>query len=400
MGFITSASTTTLTASLTPIGRQRLASTNNSLIATFALGDSDANYNIPLTLSSGQVPTEAGGIGTNASISNSTAANASIKSFLILNSSGSLRKSVESQSINITSNVISNGITTISGTNLTQNIVNRNDSTNSLVNLFYSFGLPLSSTDDNIYTGVTFANGGYSDTALSGLTNTTSKILVIGLNNTTYGESLDGKTIKISLPTSETTYTIYSTFQNNGTSLKIEDANTSETSPTTTYLGPNIALLFSDNISKPNSNSSLSWSTGFGTTKPFSINAKQLYNLQTNSNTSTTADTIVGVAYLDKGFVVITHPQILSAYTVSASTRTSITFDSVSTSISQTITCIAGRGEFGASTNKTFTGVDTPRISELGLFDNLGNLIAVAKTDRHVTKNINEFYAFSVKINL
>jgi hypothetical protein len=109
---------------------------------------------------------------------------------------------------------------------------------------------------------------------------------------------------------------------------------------------------------------------------------------------------MVGVAYLDKGFLVITHPTIVNNFTSSMSTDTTITFDSVSTAVYQNITCIAGRGEFGGSTNPTFTGSDTVRISEIGLYDNLGNLIAMGKTDRHVTKNINEFKAFNVKITL
>ena len=97
MGFNTTANTITLTAKLTPIGRQRLVSTNNALISSFSLGDSDANYNVPLTLTTGQIPAEAGEIGSNASVSNSTTLNANIKSRLIVNN-GSLTKPVENQS--------------------------------------------------------------------------------------------------------------------------------------------------------------------------------------------------------------------------------------------------------------------------------------------------------------
>ena len=56
MGF----NTTTLNAKLTPYGRKQLISTNNSLITSLALGDSDANYNTPALLGIGQVPAEAG----------------------------------------------------------------------------------------------------------------------------------------------------------------------------------------------------------------------------------------------------------------------------------------------------------------------------------------------------
>jgi hypothetical protein len=72
----------------------------------------------------------------------------------------------------------------------------------------------------------------------------------------------------------------------------------------------------------------------------------------------------------------------------------------VSTNVFQNITCIADRGEFGSSTNPSFSSSDTPRISEVGLFDSLGNIIAVGKTDRHVPKNVNEFLALSIKISL
>jgi len=400
MGFISTATTTTLIAKLTPYGRQKLVSTNNALISTFALGDSDANYNVTLPLTTGQVPAEAGDIGVNSTTSNSTAELVVIKNPLILNPSGALRKSVETQSINVTVEQIENGVTTLTGTTLTKNTINRNNyTTDSLVNLFYSFGLSLSSIEDSNYTGVTFNLGGYSDTALSGLAQT--NIVTIAINNANYGECIDGKTIQVVLPTSAGTYTMYSTFQNGTSSVNVQDANIRETSTVTSFLGPNIALLFSDSILTPNGGSaSLSWATGYNTSKPFSINGKQLYNLQTNTNLGLSADTPVGIAYLDKGIIVITHPSIVSNYDATVASATSVTFNSVSTAVYQNVTCIANRGEFGGSTNSTFTGTDSPRISELGLYDNTGNLIAVAKTDRHLVKNVNEFLALNVKISL
>jgi len=400
MGFISSANTISLNAKLTPIGRAKLVSTNSSLIATFSLGDSDANYYSSLTLTTGQVPAEAGQIGVNSSFSNSTAQNVNIKNPIIVNSSGSLRKPVGTQSTNVSTDYISNGFSTISGSNISQVVVDRNNfNTDSLVNLFYSFGLPLNSTDDLKFTATTYTNGGYSDTSLSALSQT--KILILSINNASYGECIDGKTIYLKLTTSAGTYNIYSTYQNDGTSLKTQDANIRDKSVVTNFLGDNIALLFSDNILTPNGGDpTLSWSTGYGTDKPFSLNGKQLYNLQTNSNLGTTADTVVGVVYLEKGFIVITNQQIVNNYDAVSTTASTLSFNSVSSSVYQTITCIADRGEFGISTNPTFSSSDNVRISELGLYDSIGNLIAVGKTDRQITKNINEFLALSVKINL
>ncbi len=64
MGFNTSSTTINLTAKLTPLGRQKLISTNNALITSFSLGDSDANYSVTEPLTSGFVPS----IGGNAEI--------------------------------------------------------------------------------------------------------------------------------------------------------------------------------------------------------------------------------------------------------------------------------------------------------------------------------------------
>ena len=400
MGFNSTANTTTLTAKLTPLGRQRLVSTNNGLITTFSLGDSDANYYAALPLTTGEVPSAGGDIGPNSTNSNSTAQNTQLRSTLIVNPSGASRKAVETQSSTISTESVNIGVTTISGSNITQVSIDRNDSnTDSYVNLFYSFGLPLTSTDDTKFTGTTFGNGGYSDTALSGLAQT--EILVFALNNANYGDVLDGKTIRFTLPTSAGTYTMYSTFQSKGSQNSVEDGNIRDTSPTANNFGSNVAMLFSDTIMKPNGgDATLSWATGYNTVKPFSINNKRLFNLQTNSNLALTADTAVGIAYLDKGILVITNPTILAAYDAVTATGASVTFNSVSTNVFQNITCIANRGEFGGSTNITFSSSDTPRISEIGLFDSFGNLIALGKTDRHITKNVNEIKVFNVKISL
>lgn len=404
MGFNNTTTSVNLVAKLTPLGRQRLVSTNNALITSFSLGDSDANYYASLPLNSGEVPSLCGNVGPVNVSGNSVTTNVNLRSFLVVNANGITKKSVEPQSINIITETISNGQTTTTNSDLTKIIIDRNNlSTDSYVNLFYSFGLPLNTTNDYTYTGITYANGGYSDTAYSGLAQ--SKILVIGIDNSKYGEMIDGKTVKIELPTTGGTYNIYSTFQNKNDLLTNEDVHNNDTSPNATQINNNIAFLFSDDILKPNGgNSSLSWATGYDTYKPFSLNNKQLFNFQTNSNLALTADTIVGIAYLDKGIVVITDPTIVNNFgdvtTTGITTGTTVSFNSISTAIYQNITCIASRGEFGSSTNTTIGALDNPRISEVGLYDNLNNLIAIAKTDRHIVKNINEFLALGIKIEI
>ena len=107
---------------------------------------------------------------------------------------------------------------------------------------------------------------------------------------------------------------------------------------------------------------------------------------------------------MDKGIIVLTNPTIVTDYyevlPTGPATGTTITFNSVSTNVFQNITCIADRGEFGSTTNRTFSDGDTPRFTEVGLYDNMGGLIAIAKTDRQVSKNINEFLALGIKISI
>jgi hypothetical protein len=108
---------------------------------------------------------------------------------------------------------------------------------------------------------------------------------------------------------------------------------------------------------------------------------------------------MVGVAYLDKGFLVITNPTIINNLDATSSGAV-VTLNSVSSTVAQNVTCIANRGEFGSSTNSTWRAGDTPRISEIGLYDNDGDLIAIAKLDRQLEKNINQFVALGITLAL
>jgi len=200
------------------------------------------------------------------------------------------------------------------------------------------------------------------------------------------------------LATTSGTFQIYSTFQNKGANLRVEDANIRDTSTLTDKFGSNIALLFSDSIQRPNNNPTLSWATGFGSYKPFSLGKKELYNFQSNPNTGAVVDIPVGIAYLDKGFAVITEPSMVSAFT--SSTSTTVTANSVSTKVYRNVTCIASRGEFFSSNNSSFGGGDVPRVTEIGLYDKEGRLVALGTTDRQVEKQINSPLYFSMQIIL
>jgi len=175
--------------------------------------------------------------------------------------------------------------------------------------------------------------------------------LIMEIPPKTYGEIIDGKSIKILMPywTGATpastikqylgiypTYTVapqiielYGTYNKSGLNVYDLDAVLSEKDLTMKDLGAkadlstalsnyesNVVLLFSDMFGKPSENPTGSWNDGHADVidgiKAFnpSSRSKNLYN---NTN-----DRCVGVAFLDKGFVVITHPKIVDSFYVNA----------------------------------------------------------------------------------
>ena len=399
MGFLDNTTNYELIAKLTPQGRAKLITSTNSLIKSFSLGDSDAYYTASSGLTGGQVPAVSGNY-NGEDISNG-GYNYILRSTLNYNSNTD-KKPVDVSSISVSTSFEHIGYNTIyySGGVITQNTINLADTeTDTLTNLYYSFGLPTSSQNFSVFTGLTVSQGGLSDTALSGIAQT--NILVIGIDVEEYSEVIDGKSIMVQIETSASTYTIYGTYENKGSELSNEDSAVVDRSLNIGRFGPNRTMLFSDDIQKPNNDSGKSWATGYAQNKPFSTKGKELYNIVTNVNTSKVVDKPVGIAYLDKGFIVITEPTIVDSYNTSFSgaTGTSITFDTVRNKVSQSITCIANRGEFGVSNNPTWRAGDVPRVTEVGLFDASNTLIAIGKLNKTYEKPANDFVAFNITIN-
>lgn len=399
MGFLTG-TTIELKAKLTPTGRRKLVSNDNTLIKNFALGDSDAYYGSYSGLTIGQVPSMGGD--NNGLDINNGGVGYSLRSLLVASPSSTL-KSVDPASITISTSFSNLGYKSLdySGGSITQNIVDLADvNSDTLTNLFHSFDLPITTTDFDLFTGKTLNVGGLQDTAYSGLAQT--KILVIGIDDNEYSELIDGKSLRLDLETTASTFSVYSTYERNTRATSLLDSDIRETSANISIFGPNRALLFSDGVVRPNGgDATKSWGTGYATNKPFSINGKERYNFTTNDNLSLTADTPVGIAYLDKGFLVITEPTIVNDFVIGdpTSTGTTINYDHARTVVSQSITCLAKRGEFGVSTNKTWNNGDIPRITELGLYDNSNDLIAIAKLNGTYYKPFDDMVAFNVKID-
>lgn len=401
MGFLTNtAPIVTLTAKLTPFGRQQLLLNSNSIITKFSIGDGDANYHSDLSLANGRVPDLAGEIGANATFSNGVYLNVKITHPITVDSSGVSKKAIQAGSNAVVITPFLNGINSVSGASITQFITNRTlTTTDPNCNLFHSFGLPITDSDKALYTTFNHSQNGFLDTAIRTLNQ--DKILVMAIDACMYGEILDGKVVKIELATTSgatvPNYTIYSTFQKSLIPLATVDTQVRENQYLANSEVPNVAYLFSDQVQKPNNNATKSWATGFGLTKPFSLNGKELFNPIAVAP-STNMGTAVGVVYLDKGIVVITHPDIVNNYDTSSASTTTITYNSISNEVAQNITCIVERNEFSVSTNHTHGVGDLIRVTEIALYDNSNNVIAFAKSNEPIVIGASQYMAIGVRI--
>jgi hypothetical protein len=342
--------------------------------------------------------------------------------------------------------------------------------------------------------------------------------MIFEIPNNKYGEIIDGKTVKLELPyyagtlsgtadpkrlgimtgwTGPTTIELYGTYNasgiNNNLDKKLSEPDLSvstlgvrpdlATVGSTTYES-NVVLLFTDAVQTPYANFN-NWGDAYSEvingTKVFSPTAqeKPTYNYKN--------DVCVGVAYLDKGFIVITHPLLVDSYfhnifdgyiytsgvganmvknydVTADSSNTPVTADSrgdvrttdsndtyelivtkdgtdvlwdstqfiytgatdymlsynsYNTEKSLNIVCLASSDEFFKSTNDTakdLMGIDQMEdyasfkstdgnlypviITQLGIHDADGNLLAICKPTQPIKKYWYDVVSFNIKIRL
>lgn len=341
--------------------------------------------------------------------------------------------------------------------------------------------------------------GTYYGTAYAGLCPQVNgaaynKILVIEIPHSNYGEIIDGKSIRVNIPTSDggDYYTLFSAYQENsdlfnttgldsflsengflatnfgvGLPTELTTTTTTATTAVSTYSNyqSNVALLFSDNIKRPGGNLEKSWSTGWD--EMINDPNRKVYNSSASVQKERFKlydDTCVGIAYLDKGFIVITNPTIIDNfvnniyddgaifYGDDAYTGTNIdaklitnyendgvtidtentqflltgTFDnfnvayrSYNTEKSLNVVCLASTNEFFKTTNSTAKSLvgkaenidyadlknDTNNlypviITEIGLHDADGNLLAICKPTAPIKKYWYDVVSFNIRIRL
>jgi hypothetical protein len=330
--------------------------------------------------------------------------------------------------------------------------------------------------------------------------------LILEIPQSFYGEVIDGKTLGLTLPyfpvtvgmnndgiytysTTPSTIGIYGTYNKNGTKL---DSNFSDKDLTLATIGArpdldvdlnqyesNVVLLFANEVKKPNGDSSKDWATGHVEV----IEGVKVFDANSSPKKSTydhKTDVCVGAAFLDKGFIVITHPQIVdslftqaflgtitsvggfktydfqspaigftkggcttipskmittqtesglvewdntqflfSGGVLNTASGTKLSYLSYNTEKSLNVVCLASADEFYRSTNPTakelldldesvdfanFKSEDANlypiMITQVGIHDAQGNLLAVCKPTQPVKKYWFDVATFNVKIRL
>jgi hypothetical protein len=353
------------------------------------------------------------------------------------------------------------GVNTLNASDLKFTLAERIDYTERPYgNLFSSLNLPIIPNDIVKYTATTSV-GIFTNTAFSGFNQ--DKIIIVEIPKSEYGELIDGKSIYLKLPITsggtDITIDCYSTFFYNGglafdTRLSdpiIQSGEYGSIRPNSVngYIS-NVSYIFSDSISTPKRASGLTWNGVWSNTNKFNVttngttgqNGKELATYRSTqrfgSSVTGKTDTPIGIAYLDKGFFVITHPDIVNNFPYTAATSSgydgiiagqstsgitdgkftqiyfsditsaSTSFNSIITEYIQNITANALPNEFYESNNPTFAVAypegnednDPVYITEIGLYNEYGELIAIGKTSEPIPKTKDNYALFNIQLKV
>ena len=305
------------------------------------------------------------------------------------------------------------------------------------------------------------------------------QIIIVPIPTEFYSEFIDGRTITMTVPVNGSStpnllsgVTLISSTYTAVKPLKSESS---------ILLGDNIVFLFSDDINKPYTgktrseiddvidNSTVSsWDpTGEYKDRPGAtsyVEIKDKYNTDQrpisgvsyavsvangypDNRDGYNYDIPCGFAVLDKGFIIITHPQIVNSFpwtsgftsdnqayvddfNISSKTNIHFTgssiadvsaegailsFQDIDTSFKMTAVCLALPREFYISNNITwdkdkaisqingqegFVNYDSIFISEIGLYNAIGELIAVAKLSEPIEKTYVNAITFEINLEM
>lgn len=280
--------------------------------------------------------------------------------------------------------------------------------------------------------------------------------LIASIHPSHYNEMIDGRSVVVNVPNSSSSIVCVSSTYN--TLAKSED---------NVLLGKNIAFLFSDSINLPYTGTTdggaltraavTSWSASSYLDRPAAVSYQNLQTTDintdqrswssvkvgvqvpqtypTNTNQGYNYDIPVGFVALDKGFIVITHPNLVTGVTwtngqiltggnwatnsgglttnVAFSANSNASFYDIDVEYKTTIVTTALPGEFYFSSNPTWdyeanlneyqlgsNNFTTTYVTEIGLYNRNNELIAIAKLDRPKEKGYINVMTFSLQIDV
>lgn len=283
--------------------------------------------------------------------------------------------------------------------------VNRDTLTNAKTHIYRTFNLPLTETERERF------DAKYNNTALQYLNS--DELLYIPIPTQYYREQIDGDSIEVRFPSGGTDVVIYGRyFQNGNIAVPLSQLH-SESNGFASEFGSefteadqftsNVVFLFSDNIAPPISGAT--WADS-GQYAVYSDD-REIPKCDAVTEGSF-VDKCVGIAYLDKGFIALTHPDIVTAFDFSSAKNVSdgtpygggqdfqdiyldnstLKFRSFANSYLQSLNYIIQQNEFNRSSNPTFDGGvnNSLYITEFGAYNSNQELLAVIKFDTPIEK--------------
>jgi len=389
-----------------------------------------------------------------------------------VNNSISLRKEVASS-------------VSLSNSDISYTLADRTDVDSKLGNYFTAFSMPHKASNQVFYSGGSVMSAARAHPELFQLN--VNKIVVIPISENEYNEYIDGRSITLKVPQWGNTYkTVISSFYSDEQrTLKKAD------SPLPQYFGPkNVSFLFSNDVNTPYTGKTnagaithnlASWDpTTDYRDRPSAVAYSELETVDLNTDTRawTTAkkavsvnqsypksllavndvtsgynyDIPVGFVCLDKGYIILTHPEIIEnipwtsgstsyiggygsanagenviigsnagassgttniVFTGAGITST-LSFVDMSVRYMTSVLCIAMPKTFFISKNPTWPlqrnlieaspngnqNFDSIFVTQVGLYNAMEELIAVAKLDRPVEKTYDNIITFNLEIDV
>lgn len=344
-------------------------------------------------------------------------------------------------------------LTSVNGSGLTFTLCDRTDLTDKRSNYFVSFNLPFE--QDAFNTGNTLS---LMRPELQQLN--VDRMIIGNIGSSYYNELIDGRSISFVCPQ-------FSGASISGKTLISSTYTKLEKTQEDDMLGSNVAFLFCDEMNLPytgttnggtiTKSANTSWNSSVSYVKrPSATSYRDLQQIDvntdsrgsisyavsvpstypTNTDQGYNYDIPVGFVALDKGFFVLTHPDVVNNFPFtfgqkpdgssnagSSSATTNVYFTSTTTCNSTfvdinivfktSVICYIMPGEFYKSTNDSWdvdgaaieeasstNGYEPVFISEIALHNVNGEVIAYAKLDEPIQKSFGDFLAFTIDLNV